>query len=178
MSANAVNEICLITSSLKDLSHEFLENISNIPTKIIIEDIDTASMEMLAFSNVLSQYGGYLRENSPVVITGRLSIRDEKEPQIVINRASPISDYADQPRREMPAQKPAAAAGTLYLQLTGESDPRYRKVRAIVNMFPGTDKVVVFFADTRQRRGAQASLDSRMITEFKNLLGEANVVLK
>ena len=140
---------------------------------VTVED-DTASMEMLAFSNVLSQYGGYLRENSPVVITGRLSVRDEKEPQIVINRARPISDYADQPQREMPA----AAAGTLYLQLTGESDPRYRKVRAIVNMFPGTDKVVVFFADTRQRRGAQASLDSRMIAEFKNLLGEANVVLK
>ncbi|MBP3304699.1 MAG: DNA polymerase III subunit alpha, partial [Oscillospiraceae bacterium] len=140
---------------------------------VTVED-DTASMEMLAFSNVLSQYGGYLRENSPVVITGRLSVRDEKEPQIVINRARPISDYADQPQREMPA----VAAGTLYLQLTGESDPRYRKVRAIVNMFPGTDKVVVFFADTRQRRGAQASLDSRMIAEFKNLLGEANVVLK
>ena len=39
---------------------------------VTVED-DTASMEMLAFSNVLSQYGGYLRENSAVVATGRLS---------------------------------------------------------------------------------------------------------
>ena len=44
---------------------------------ITVED-DTAAIEMLAFSNVLNQFGGYLRENSAVVITGRLSIRDEK----------------------------------------------------------------------------------------------------
>ena len=145
---------------------------------VTVED-DTASIEMLAFSNVLNQYGGYLRENSAVVITGRLSIRDEKEPQIVINRARPISDYADQPQEPVSkSQEPTAAAGTLYLQLTGEADPRYRKVRAIVNMFPGDSTVKVFFADTRKLRGAQAVLDSRMIDELKNLLGNENVVLK
>ena len=36
---------------------------------VTLED-DTASVEMLAFSNVLSQFGGYLRENQPVVIVG------------------------------------------------------------------------------------------------------------
>ena len=52
---------------------------------------------MLAFSNVLGQFGGYLRENSAVVVTGRLSLREDKDPQIVINRARPISDYANVP---------------------------------------------------------------------------------
>ena len=143
---------------------------------VTVED-DTASVEMLAFSNVLSQYGGYLKENSPVVVTGRISIRDEKEPQIVINRARPISDFAD--RNPEPEETPAPVAGsTLYLQLTGEDDPRYQKVKAVVNMFPGNGKVVVFFADTRKKRGAQAAFDQRMITELKNILGESNVVLK
>ncbi len=145
---------------------------------VTVED-DTASIEMLAFSNVLNQYGGYLRENSPVVVTGRLSIRDEKEPQIVINRARPISDFADQPVPvQVPAETPAVSSGTLYLQLTGEDDPRYRKVKAIVNMFPGDSAVKVFFADIRKMRGAQASLDGRMLSELKNLLGEENVVVK
>lgn len=146
---------------------------------VTVED-DTASIEMLAFSNVLNQYGGYLRENSPVVITGRLSIREEKEPQIVINRARPISDYADAPDHPNPVDEQAvtSANATLYLQLSGENDPNYRKVKAIVNMFPGECTVKVFFADTRKLRGAKASLDSRMIDELKNLLGDANVVLK
>ena len=142
---------------------------------VSLED-DTASIERLAFSNVLNQYGGYLRENSPVVISGRLSIRDEKEPQIVINRARPISDFANEAAPE-PVHQPIAAS-TLYLQLTGESDPRYRKVKAILSMFPGNGKVVLFFADNRTRRGTQADFDVRMVDELKNLLGEANVVLK
>ena len=131
---------------------------------------------MLAFSNVLSQYGGYLKENAPVVITGRLSIRDEKEPQIVINRARPMSDFEG---RVVEEEKPAApVANTLYLRVASETDPNFRKVKAIVNMFPGKDTVKVMFADTRKLVGAQAAFDMRMIQELKNLLGAENVVLK
>ena len=144
---------------------------------VTLED-DTASIEMLAFSNVLSQYGGYLSENSAVVITGRLSIRDEKEPQIVINRARPISDYAERPEQPQEEKSVSASSSTLYLQLSGEDDPRYRKVKAIVNMFPGDGIVKVFFADTRKMRGAKATFDERMICELRNLLGQSNVVLK
>ncbi len=145
---------------------------------VTVED-DTASMEMLAFSNVLNQYGGYLRENSAVVITGRLSVRDDKEPQIVINRVRPISDFAHEAIPAEPERLPQKPVGSkLYLQLSGENDPKYQKVKAIINMFPGNEPVVLFFADTRNRRGAQASLDNRMLEELKNLLGEANVVLK
>lgn len=147
---------------------------------VTVED-DTASIEMLAFSNVLSQYGGYLRENSAVVITGRLSIRDEKEPQIVINRARPISDYAEDVTPEPvpePVVETPVPAGKLYLQLTGESDPRYGKVKAILNMFPGDGQVVLFFADNRTKRGTLATFDQRMIAELKNVLGDSNVVLK
>jgi DNA polymerase-3 subunit alpha len=146
---------------------------------VTVED-DTASIEMLAFSNVLNQFGGYLKENMAAVITGRLSIRDEKEPQIVINRARPISDFSESPEYAVPAEpeKPKLLNGTLYLKLTGETDPNYQKVRAIVNMFPGDSQVKVFFADTRKMRGALASLDSRMLQELENVLGKENVVVK
>ena len=140
---------------------------------VTIED-DTGGVELLVFSKVLSQYGGYLRENQPVVIVGKLSIRDEKEPQIIVNRARPISDYVDGLAEEEPAQK----TGTLYLRLPTQEDSRYRKIRAMVNMFPGTEKVVVYFADTKQCRGAQCSLDKRLLSELQNVLGQENVVVK
>ena len=145
---------------------------------VTVED-DTASIEMLAFSNVLSQYGGYLRENSPVVITGRLSVRDDKEPQIVINRARPISDYAEGNPDPQPApQRSTPREGTLYLRLPSEEGKLYPKIKAILNMFPGNSGVVLYFADTRQRRGTRCILMDSMLRELKNVLGEANVVMK
>ena len=141
---------------------------------VTLED-DTASMEMLAFSNVLQQYGGYIKENAPVVVTGRLSIRDEKEPQIVINRVRSILDFEE----EAPVETTALSAElTLWLKLPSEAAPEYRKVRAIVNMFPGESQVKVFFADTRKIRGTQASLDNRMLQELRKILSESNVVVK
>ena len=145
---------------------------------VTVED-DTAAIEMLAFSNVLSQYGGYLRENSPVVITGRLSIRDDKEPQIVINRARPISDFEGGAVEEEPAPKAQAPRqGTLYLKIPSETDALYRKVKAILNMFPGDSGVVLYFADTKVRRGTRCMLADSMLHELKKILGQGNVVLK
>lgn len=147
---------------------------NSVMAYVTLED-DTATVEMLAFSNVLSQYGGYLREGSAVVVTGRLSLRDDKEPQIVVNRARPISDFSQQ---EQPPEPPPPAAGKLYLRLTTEQDRLFAKVRAIVNMFPGTNPVVVYFADTGKRLGARCALAQMMIEELKNVLGEGNVVVK
>ncbi len=146
---------------------------------VTLED-DTAAIEMLAFSNVLSQYGGYLAENSPVVITGRLSIRDEKEPQIVINRARPMSDFANMepvPEPKMPREN-RVYQGTLYLRLPSEDQKLFPKIKAILNMFPGDSGAVLFFADTGKRRGTRCSIMDSMLRELKNVLGEANVVLK
>ncbi|MCI6935237.1 MAG: DNA polymerase III subunit alpha [Clostridiales bacterium] len=144
---------------------------------ITVED-DTAAMEMLAFSNVLSQFGGYLKEGAAVVITGRLSLRDDKEPQIVINRARPISDFAE--GSPEPAARPTRQPrqGTLYLRLPGEEGKLYPKIRAILNMFPGSSNVVLYFSDTGHRRGTRALLAESMLTELKKILGEGNVVVK
>ncbi len=142
---------------------------------VTVED-DTASMEMLAFSNVLGQYGGYIKENTAVVVTGRLSLRDDKEPQIVINRVRPISDYSEVPPQPEPVKKPQGSK--LYLRLSSEEAPEYRKVRAILNMFPGDCQAVLYFADTQLRRGTLCGLSDSMLRELENLLGKANVVLK
>ncbi len=137
---------------------------------VTVED-DTSSIEMIAFSNTLNQYGGYLRENSAVVVTGRLSVRDEKEPQIVINRVRPISDFAEQSGGNV-------LSGTLYIRLPSEESELYPKVRNIVSGYAGNSTVKVFFTDTQKMRGTQAELHEAMLRQLENLLGKENVVLK
>ena len=144
---------------------------------VTLED-DTASIEMLAFSNVLSQFGGYLRENLPVVIVGRISLREDKEPQLVINRARPMSDFSDHQDEMVLEKVETVSSGTLYLRLPNRDEPLFGKIRAILNMFPGQCKAVVYFADTKQRCGSTCSLDNRMICELVRVLGQENVVIK
>ena len=139
---------------------------------VTLED-DTASIEMLVFSNVIGQYGGYIRESSAVVVTGRLSLRDDKEPQIIVNRARPISDFENQPQEPRPVPP-----STLYLRLPSEEGKLYPKIKAILNMFPGTQKTVLFFEDTRVRRGTACQFRENMLRELQSVLGEGNVVLK
>ena len=145
---------------------------------VTVED-ETGALELLAFSNVINQYGNYLRENDPVVITGRLSLREDKEPQIVVNRARPISDFTENqaPEQERPAFQ-EQINGKLYLRISSEGDLAYRKVRAVLQMFPGSSETVIFFADTKLRRGTRCALDSVMLAELENILGKENVVVK
>ena len=144
---------------------------------VTLED-DTAAIEMLAFSNVLSQYGGYIRENQSVVISGRLSMREDKEPQIVINRARPMADFEKNTPAAEEFRDKRPLSGTLYLKLPTEEGKLFPKIRAILNMFPGDKRVIVYFADTGVKRGSTCTLDERMLNELVAILGEENVVVK
>ncbi len=138
---------------------------------IVLED-DTAAIELIAFSNALDQYGACLRENSAVVVVGKLSVREEKEPQLIVNRARPIAEGAAEEAAPMVERR------TLYLRLDSQADSRLRKVRAILSMFPGGSKVVLFFADNRTCYGTACTLRQDMLSELSSLLGTENVVLK
>ncbi len=168
-------EIVSVAGIIQNVKMKTTRN-NSMMAYVTMED-DTASIEMLAFSSTLTQYGGYIKENSAVVITGRLSLRDDKEPQIVINRVRLISDYADDAVQEVPeAQKPLS--GKLYLKLPSEDSLEFAKVKAILAMFPGESPVVLYFADTAVRRGTRCMLHESMLCELKNLLGSDAVVIK
>ena len=153
--------------------------LSNSTMAYVTMEDDTASIEMIAFSGVLNEYGGYLKENTPVVVVGKLSLRDDKEPQVIVNRVRLISDYTESaPRREEEPAQEIPQGSTLYLRLPNEDCREFRKIKAIVNMFPGDGQVIVFFADTRKRMGVRCMLHGSMIGELKRLLGEENVILK
>jgi DNA polymerase-3 subunit alpha len=143
-------------------------------------------VEMLAFSNVLSQFGGYLKENSPVVITGRLSLRDDKDPQIVINRARPMSDFEngipEEPQEERYQRRERfdrrhQLHGRLYLSIPSEDCPERRKVLAVLNMFPGNYTVILKYQDTGVKYPVRCGITYPMIEELVRMLGQKKVFL-
>ena len=142
---------------------------------VMVED-DTASMELLCFSRVLETCGAYMKENLAVVVKGRLSVRDEKAPQIVCDSIYPLTT-ADGGIPE-PQPKQEASGETLFLKFPSIEDPAIRHMKLVFQMFPGKSTVKMVMADTRKVYAAQALLHPALVEEAKETLGSANVVVK
>ena len=139
---------------------------------VTLED-DSGSMEMLVFSRVLGECGPYLKENMPVLAEGRLSVRDEKAPQLMCDRVTPLEQVKDgvQPG-------PAGGARCLYIRIPSLSDPRWEKIRLILTMFPGTEQMKVRCADTGKLLGTPCLVHDALVAELQELLGGENVVVR
>ena len=142
---------------------------------VTLED-DTGSMELLVFSNAIDRYGGMMQENAAVVISGKISVRDEKAPQMIVNQVYPLESYVKAKTAER--QSGTVQPGKLYLQLPSEGSGEDRRVRAVLQMFPGKMPVVLYYADTKIRRQTWCQPREDLLLELKTILGEKNVVLK
>ena len=142
---------------------------------VTVED-DTASMELLCFARVLESCGAYLKENQAVVVKGRLSVRDEKAPQLLCDSAYPLGG-AEPPS---PAGKRAQAVPgqVLYLKFPSLDHPSVRHMKLVFQMFPGTTAVKMVMADTRKVYGTHAVLHEALLQEARETLGDENVVVK
>ena len=137
---------------------------------VTVED-DTAAMELLCFSRVLNACGAYLKENQAVVVKGKLSVRDEKAPQILCDSVMPLDGTGG----------PAAGAqpqSTLYLKFPSLDHPSVRHMKLVFEMFPGTAAVKMVMADTRKVYGTHAVLHDALLQEARETLGAENVVVK
>jgi DNA polymerase-3 subunit alpha len=138
---------------------------------ITLED-DTGTMELLAFSRVLENSGSYLKANVPILATGRLSVREEKAPQLLCEQILPLEHLPTAPEPQ------PAAEGKLYLRLPSEQSSIFEKIRKIMVMFPGENPVIFYFSDSGRRLGTRCLLHDALLLELRSLLGAESVVLK
>lgn len=150
---------------------------------VTLED-DTAAMELLTFSNVLERSGSLLTENAAVVAEGRISVRDEKAPQLVVNRFDPLESFTKQ------APPPMAAAPRPLRRSRRSCRPRgcicacrRSSRRCSARSAPrSTCSPAMWrpsvFCGYGVRRGTQCGLRGDMLQELRALLGEDSVVLK
>ena len=134
---------------------------------VMLED-DTGSMELLCFSRTLNDSGAYIRENNAILATGKISVRDEKAPQLMVDEIRPLSGL----------EQAEGGGGTLWLRLPSQEDPRARKVRLALSFFPGPEQVVLYFEDCKKRLGSRCEIHPALVKDLKERLGGENVVVK
>ena len=136
---------------------------------VMLEDA-TGSMELLCFSRTLTESGAYLKANLPVVVTGRVSVRDEKAPQLMVDRVIPLSGERRRAAGEDGEQ-------VLWIKLPDGGEP-FTWLKKLLSMFPGENPAVVYLADRKKKLQTQCLLHEALLAELRETLGEKNVVLK
>ncbi len=143
---------------------------------VMLED-GTGSMEMLCFTRVLEQYGSYLKEGQVISVSGTLSVRDEKAPQLMCDFARPLTGTA---QGETAADSASQTdRRTLYLKMPSLDCPEMEMFKKILFLFEGgSNPVRIRLADTGKLIGTTCNLQDSLIREMKARLGEENVVVK
>lgn len=142
---------------------------------IQLED-DTGSIELMAFQRALDSGGAYIKDNAGIIVRGKISVRDEKEPQIMVDTIRPLSDIGSMPEQHVPTA--AKADSKLWVKLKSRDDPVMQRIELILTMFPGSQQMIIWCEKEKKRIGASCLIHEGLVAELKELLGDENVVLK
>ena len=158
------------------------------------------SMELLVFQRTLNDWNGKLGEGTAIYVRGRISVRDEKDPQLMVEdicllEGDAMPHFASGgsfERRRSPAQPrpvppPAREAAvpkehTLWVKLPSQDCPEYERLKRILIMFEGLEAdretLRLYFADTKKQYTSRCWLHPSLVRELKEMLGEEAVVIK
>lgn len=168
---------------------------------------DTGSIELVVFQKVLDTCGGYIANNAALMVSGRISVRDENEPQITVDDLAPIDSYispapgtvqegavlkSEQVRYSATSEHEQGDVSslrqkntwenltdkTLYIRVSSAGDSIMHRIELLLTMFPGTGKLVIWCEKEKKRVGAKCLLHPALFEELIDLLGNENVVIK
>ena len=157
-----------------------------------LEDL-TGAIEMLIFPKVLERVATELMPDTAVIVTGRLSIREDEDPKLLLDEIEPMPTNAearDQAKKAgvapaaishpAPAPDEVLPGGTLYLRLP--SDSAIPMVTPLLERSSGAVGVVLYIEATGKKLRAPASMNvtptKKLIGALRDMLGAKNVVLK
>ena len=138
--------------------------------------------EVLVFPKVYERVAQQLVQDKPVVMSGKLSIREEEAPKLLLDRVAPLEDLdaldAAPPQREYRPRAQAKPARKLYLKLTASQ--REAALRILAET-PGGICVMLYMADEKKTYQAPREYwvdEGYDFGALANLLGADNIVLK
>ena len=179
----------------------------NMMAFVQLEDM-VGTTEVLVFPKVYERVAPQLSQDAPVVMAGKLSVREDESPKLLLDNVAPLdqldsfeaeprrrwdggngryaSDYGAPPLDDYGApppdsgydRRPARLGRKLYLKLT--ADTRQEALR-ILSETPGSICVMLYMADEKKTYQAPREYwvdEGYDFGALANLIGADNIVLK
>lgn len=167
---------------------------NNLMCSIVLED-DSGSMELMAFQRALNTGAQYIHDNALVICRGKLSFRDENDPQLMVDTILPIAELENMSSgKSEPAHRSSGYVGSdtvrndasgippaaqkLYVRLPSLEDPELKHIEKLLIMFPGRDRMIVYGNAEKKSLSCSCVIHEALIAELSEMLGSENVIVK
>ena len=140
-------------------------------------------MEVLVFSPALDACRDLLAQENPALfVAGRISTRDESDPQLVADKVLPLTEQGLETlctpqRRDPPPRPEPPKRHRLWVRLPDKDHPAVKRIELILKMFPGDEQLVLVFEDTGRRAAARCVVHPALVEELRELAGPGNVAV-
>ena len=123
------------------------------------------SIELLAFPNVYSKFEQILVKGAVVIATGRLNLREEQDPVIILESVRQV-DTKEKSEK-------------LYIKVDGDKEFLVDQIVAILQSFPGETPVMLYFEKDKVTKMVNKQnwvhIDHSLIQQLGNLTGADHV---
>ena len=151
-----------------------------------VEDL-TGTMEMIVFPRVFLECRAQLQENAVLVVRGRVSVKEDEAPRLLVEGVQPIEGYdAGQSfgeNRVAAVQAEKKEICGIWMLVPSRSCVQMEKIENLLrHIFDGTTRVYFKFEDTGQRMLAPRSMWANncptLLRELERILGKDCVKLQ
>ena len=154
----------------------------NMMAFVQLEDLYGVT-EVLVFPKVYERVSAQLQADEAVVMTGKLSVREDEDAKLLLERVAPLrnADAAHEEPVYAPRRQSYGAQRKLYLKL---SPDQRQEVLRILAETPGRIPVVLVEIDAAGKKKAVQAPDAYWVDEgydfgaLANLIGADSIVLK
>jgi len=146
-----------------------------------VEDL-FAPMEVIVFPKVYDRVQAFLTPEAFVMVTGRLSFKEEEEPKLLADNIMVLNkENAESYLRTKVRNKMAYKPKRLFLKLAREGD-NHQALLDLLGQYPGAMPVVLYFSDTKKKMIAPKTLwvkkERRLMESLVDMLGKGSVVIQ
>lgn len=149
---------------------------------VTAEDL-TGQAEIIVFPTVFDRARKYLTEDSALIVSGKLSFREDEEPKILCDTIEPLVHGAKVEKVEIPkVSKELKPEKKLFLKICIGKEFLVERIKPVLSNYSGNIPVYIHYAETKKTVIAPRNLwiaeNNELMEELTKILGAECVVLK
>ena len=162
----------LLLGSIASVQRKVTKNNSSMGF-IRLEDL-TGTIECIVFSKLYAERALLIQNGNVVLIRGRLSLREDREPSVVCESIEP------NPKNIVSVEQPKKKKRTgAFIRVKDKADPKLNKLETLKKIFFGAFPIYCYYEDSgKYELFGTIELSEPVIDELNFIFGNENVAVR